>query len=86
MCCGSAGVYNLLEPVAAAELGDRKAANVASTGAQLLVAANPGCTLQIAAALRRRDITLPLAHTIEVIDASIRGVAAAELVREGGYL
>lgn len=73
LCCGSAGVYNLLAPEAAAELGDRKAGTVAATGADLLVAANPGCTLQIAAALRRRGVELPVAHTVDVLDASLRG-------------
>ena len=81
MCCGSAGVYNLLQPQAAADLGDRKAANVSATGADLLVAANPGCTLQIAAALRRRGERMPLAHTVEVLDASIRGLPPRELTR-----
>ena len=73
LCCGSAGVYNLLAPDAATELGDRKAGTVAATGADLLVAANPGCTLQIAAALRRRGVELPVAHTVEVLDASLGG-------------
>jgi glycolate oxidase iron-sulfur subunit len=74
ICCGSAGVYNLLQPEAAGELGDRKAENVAATGADLLVAANPGCTLQITTALRRQGRELPVAHTAEVLDASIRGI------------
>ena len=56
LCCGSAGVYNLLEPAAATELGDRKAANVAAAGVDVVVTGNPGCQLQIAAALRRRDL------------------------------
>src|SRR6185369_11752908 len=46
-CCGSAGVYNLVEPESADEIGRRKAENVAAVGADLLVSANPGCTLQI---------------------------------------
>ncbi|HET9690629.1 MAG TPA: heterodisulfide reductase-related iron-sulfur binding cluster [Acidimicrobiales bacterium] len=75
LCCGSAGIYNLLQPGPAAELGDRKAANVAATGAELLVTANPGCAMQIAAALARRGRAVRLAHTVEVLDASIRGVA-----------
>ncbi|MDQ6944815.1 MAG: heterodisulfide reductase-related iron-sulfur binding cluster [Actinomycetota bacterium] len=81
LCCGSAGVYNLLAPDAAAELGDRKAANVADTGADLLVAANPGCTLQIAAGLRRRGVELPVAHTVEVLDASLAGRSPSSLLR-----
>jgi glycolate oxidase iron-sulfur subunit len=67
VCCGSAGLYNLLQPEAAAELGRRKAANLAGTGAQAVVAGNPGCSLQIAAYLG-----LPVYHPVELLDASIR--------------
>jgi glycolate oxidase iron-sulfur subunit len=74
ICCGSAGVYNLIKPVPARELGDRKAANVVATGATVLVTANPGCLMQVESALRRQGRTIALAHTIEVLDASIRGV------------
>jgi glycolate oxidase iron-sulfur subunit len=73
ICCGSAGVYNLLEPEAATALGDRKAANILATGAQAIVTGNPGCLLQIRAALERAGRPLPVLHTIELIDASIRG-------------
>ncbi|BCJ38235.1 glycolate oxidase iron-sulfur subunit [Actinocatenispora thailandica] len=73
LCCGSAGVYNLLEPEPARELGDRKAARIRATGADLLVAGNPGCLLQITAALRRAGTPLPTAHTVELLDASLRG-------------
>lgn len=76
VCCGSAGTYNLLQPEAARELGDRKAERVLATGADLLVSANPGCTMQITAALRRRGgPELPVAHTAQVLDASLRGLA-----------
>ncbi|HVX42442.1 MAG TPA: heterodisulfide reductase-related iron-sulfur binding cluster [Mycobacteriales bacterium] len=73
ICCGSAGVYNILEPEPATELGDRKARNVAATGADLLVAANPGCLMQITSALQRQGTNLPTAHTIQLLDASISG-------------
>ncbi|HEY2522870.1 MAG TPA: heterodisulfide reductase-related iron-sulfur binding cluster [Streptosporangiaceae bacterium] len=76
MCCGSAGVYNLLQPEAAGELGQRKAKSVQSTGAQLLISANPGCSLQIASALEAQGETIAIAHTAEILDASIRGVPA----------
>ena len=72
-CCGSAGVYNLLQPEAASELGARKAESVLATGAPLLISANPGCSLQIASALARRGQDIAVAHTAEVLDASIRG-------------
>jgi glycolate oxidase iron-sulfur subunit len=73
ICCGSAGVYNLLQPDAARALGERKAANVAATGADVLVTANPGCLMQIEGALRRRGTPMPVAHTVEILDRSIRG-------------
>ncbi|GAA3169881.1 (Fe-S)-binding protein [Nonomuraea roseoviolacea] len=74
ICCGSAGTYNIFQPEAARDLGDRKAKGVASTGAELLVSANPGCTMQIAAAMRRAGAAIRVAHTAEVLDASLRGV------------
>jgi glycolate dehydrogenase iron-sulfur subunit len=74
VCCGSAGVYNLLQPDAARELGSRKADSVAASGASLLISANPGCTLQISSELAARGVTLRTAHTAEVLDASINGV------------
>jgi glycolate oxidase iron-sulfur subunit len=85
ICCGSAGIWNLLNPEPAAELGARKAGNVLATGAELLVTANPGCLMQVAGALRRaggqagREVGL--AHTVQVLDASLRGLPAGVLRR-----
>ena len=73
-CCGSAGVYNLLQPEAARALGARKADSVLLSGAALVISANPGCTLQISAELASRGRSIATAHTAEVLDASIRGV------------
>jgi glycolate oxidase iron-sulfur subunit len=73
LCCGSAGIYNLVQPEAAAELGARKAANIASAGPDLVVTANPGCLLQLRRHLGPEN-TLPLLHPVQVLDASIRGV------------
>jgi glycolate oxidase iron-sulfur subunit len=70
ICCGSAGLYNMLEPEPAAELGRRKVANLTATGAEAVVAGNPGCALQIKAHSEGR---LPVYHPIEVLDASISG-------------
>lgn len=75
LCCGSAGIYNILQPDAGRELGDRKAHNVLATGASLLVTANPGCLMQVAAAIEGQGGEIRLAHTVEVLDASIRGLA-----------
>ena len=76
-CCGSAGIYNLVQPESAAEIGSRKAANVLSTRPDLLASANPGCTLQIQKMLRARGVELPAAHPIEILDAAIAGRSMA---------
>jgi glycolate oxidase iron-sulfur subunit len=78
-CCGSAGIYNLVQPAAASELGERKARAVRDTGAQLLVSANPGCTMQITAALAAQGHRMPTAHIAEVLDVAIRGAPVREL-------
>ena len=80
ICCGSAGIYNLLHPEPARELGDRKARSVLATGADLLVTANPGCLMQVAASLRRNGGRIGLAHTVEVLDASLREVEASTML------
>ncbi|MFI5892360.1 (Fe-S)-binding protein [Actinoplanes sp. NPDC051513] len=80
ICCGSAGVWNVLNPEPAAALGDRKATNVLATGASLLVTANPGCLMQVAAAVQRQGGEIALAHTAQVLDASIRGLGAGALL------
>jgi glycolate oxidase iron-sulfur subunit len=85
LCCGSAGIYNILRPDASRELGERKAAHIRATGADVLVTANPGCLLQVASALSRdgADGRTPMgmAHLVEVLDASIRGLPPAHLSR-----
>jgi glycolate oxidase iron-sulfur subunit len=70
-CCGSAGIYNLVEPESAREIGERKVDNVLSVDPQLLVSANPGCTLQITKILRDRGKSIPAAHVVELLDRSI---------------
>lgn len=89
LCCGSAGVYNIMNPEPARELGDRKAANILATGAEVLVTANPGCLMQVASALqrsvgsRKASPGMGMAHTVEVLDASIRGLSPDTLVATG---
>jgi glycolate oxidase iron-sulfur subunit len=74
ICCGSAGIYNMVEPEPAAELGERKANNILKTGAQIIVTSNPGCMLQIQSSLKKMGHGgLPMAHPVEVLDASLRG-------------
>ncbi|MEJ2860617.1 (Fe-S)-binding protein [Actinomycetospora flava] len=76
ICCGSAGIYNMLQPQAAGDLGRRKADNIRGTGADVLVTANPGCLLQIRKYLEGE---LPMLHPIQLVDASIRGVRPPEM-------
>jgi glycolate oxidase iron-sulfur subunit len=69
ICCGSAGIFNMLEPNAAAALRDRKVQNIVRTGADVVVSGNPGCSMQIQSGL---DGRMPSRHFIEIVDASIR--------------
>jgi glycolate oxidase iron-sulfur subunit len=81
LCCGSAGVYNLLEPDTAAQLGDRKVENLLTTHAQAVLSANPGCLLQLMNGLRRRGLkAMPAFHLVELLDASIRGISAEQVL------
>jgi glycolate oxidase iron-sulfur subunit len=81
LCCGSAGVFNLLQPDTAAQLGARKVDNLLSTHAEAVVSANPGCLLQLMNGLRTRGLkTMPAFHMVELLDASIRGVSAEVLL------
>jgi glycolate oxidase iron-sulfur subunit len=82
ICCGSAGTYNLLHPEPARELGERKARAVLSTGARLMVTANPGCWMQVATTLAGMGERMPVAHTVQVLDAAIRGVPVEQLLAD----
>ena len=71
ICCGSAGIYNLVQPESAEELGRRKIEHITSTTPDAVVTANAGCLLQIR---RYLDAGVPLFHPVQLVDASIRGV------------
>jgi glycolate oxidase iron-sulfur subunit len=73
LCCGSAGIYNLVQPEAAAQLGERKARHIAALAPDLIATGNPGCILQIAAAGRRLGHEWTIVHPIELLDRSIKG-------------
>jgi len=73
ICCGSAGIYNLVQPETAATLGDRKAAAIAPLGVDVIATGNPGCIFQLQSALERLGHRTPVRHTIQILDASIRG-------------
>ena len=74
LCCGSAGIYNLVEPEAAQDLGARKVGHVLSTGAEAVVSSNPGCLLQLQSSLAKTEPgrSMPMFHLVELVDASIR--------------
>ena len=67
VCCGSAGSYNLTEPELAGRLAARKAGNVMAAGAEVLVTGNPGCIIQIRAALRDRGSAIRVMHTADFL-------------------
>jgi glycolate oxidase iron-sulfur subunit len=71
ICCGSAGIYNLLEPDAAEQLRDRKVGNIIKTDAEAIVSGNPGCLLQIATGLESAGRPMRIMHLVEVLDQSI---------------
>ncbi|MBD2069604.1 4Fe-4S dicluster domain-containing protein [Leptolyngbya sp. FACHB-671] len=79
LCCGSAGVYNMLQPEVADELGQQKVQNLLNTGATLIASSNPGCSLQIQKHLQLQGKTVPLMHPIRLLDYSIRGVKLEQL-------
>jgi glycolate oxidase iron-sulfur subunit len=73
ICCGSSGIFNLVQPEMAAELGRRKAARIAEASPDVIATTNPGCILQIGAAGRAAGDSRPVFHVVELLDASIRG-------------
>jgi len=71
LCCGSAGIYNITHTKMSLELLERKMADIASTGAQMVVTANPGCLLQLQWGCKRAGQTLPVKHVVQVLDESL---------------
>jgi len=74
LCCGSAGTYNLLQPELATALRDRKLANIAATGADVIAAGNIGCMVQLAS-----GTGTPVLHTVELLDWATGGPRPAAL-------
>ena len=85
LCCGSAGIYNLVEPQPARDLGARKLTHITAVQPDVVATANPGCTLQLAATAAQKGMRLSVLHPMELLDASIRGVSAEEIVKRGIY-
>jgi len=80
LCCGSAGIYNLVRPGPAKELGDRKVRNVLATAPDIVASGNPGCLLQLRSGLRLAGSPVPVVHLVELVDASMRGLPAESLL------
>jgi glycolate oxidase iron-sulfur subunit len=70
VCCGSAGIYNLVQPEEAAALGRIKADDLCGTGADLAVSANIGCSLQIRRHMHEAARPIPVAHPMQLLDQS----------------
>ena len=80
LCCGSAGIYNLMQPEMSRQLLARKLDNALSTKAELIVSANPGCMLQVSAGLKARGVDLPVVHLIELLDRAYQAKDVAPRV------
>jgi glycolate oxidase iron-sulfur subunit len=72
LCCGSAGVYSILQPEIGHELGRQKVSNLLNTGASLIASANVGCTMQLRKHLQDQDSSIPVFHPVQLLDLSIR--------------
>ena len=83
LCCGSAGVYNLVEPALARELLDWKVRRIVETGARVVAAGNAGCLLQIAQGCRARGLDVELVHPVELLVRSTRAYLGPPAVEEG---
>lgn len=79
LCCGSAGVYNILQPDVAEDLGDQKARNLVKTGATVIASANVGCTLQIRKHLPDEEQPVVL-HPMQLLDAAIQGQPLKKII------
>jgi glycolate oxidase iron-sulfur subunit len=78
LCCGSAGIYNIIRREMADDLGDRKAANIADTHADQVVTANPGCHMQLRTSLIRNGQEKPVKHIVEILDEAYGGKSAGQ--------
>lgn len=77
LCCGSAGVYNVLHTDMAMALLDKKMKNASSTGAEIIATANPGCLLELRAGVERQRTGQRVMHVVEILDEAYRKYASA---------
>ena len=82
LCCGSAGIYNLVNPGPARELGERKVRNALATKSDVVATGNPGCLLQLRSGLTAAGSQVSVLHMVQLVDASIRG-ASPDSLRNG---
>jgi glycolate oxidase iron-sulfur subunit len=73
LCCGSAGSYNIEQPELAHQIGERKARNILSTGAQAVATGNIGCLVQLRTHLNSLGGEIPVWHTMEVLERAYNG-------------
>jgi glycolate oxidase iron-sulfur subunit len=75
LCCGSAGIYNLVRPEPAEELGARKVQHILATEPDAVATGNPGCLLQLQKGIKMAGSNIPVVHMVQLLDASMRGQA-----------
>jgi glycolate oxidase iron-sulfur subunit len=68
LCCGSAGIYNVTNPHESRQLQQRKLDNAATTKAEVIATANPGCLLQLQSGLAERGSRVKVKHIVELLD------------------
>jgi glycolate oxidase iron-sulfur subunit len=73
-CCGSAGVYNIVQAEIANAVLDMKMADIASTGADVIVTSNTGCHMQLIAGTRRAGLPARVLHVVQLLDMSYQGL------------
>ncbi|MCA9064204.1 MAG: 4Fe-4S dicluster domain-containing protein [Planctomycetaceae bacterium] len=81
LCCGAAGSYNLTQPEMSDRLGDRKISNLLDAEPDVIVSANAGCSLQLQARLKTKNVQIPVVHPMELLDLSYRGQSLNALGR-----
>jgi glycolate oxidase iron-sulfur subunit len=84
-CCGSAGIYNLTHYDLSMQILDPKLDNIAATQAEIVVAPNPGCAMQIASGCQRRGLEISVAHVVDLLDAAYQAAGHSPPGRPDAY-
>ena len=71
-CCGSAGIYNLIQPEMAGELLERKVKHIRGTGAEVVATGNPGCLLQVQNGIRQAGLPIRVVHPVTLLAEAYR--------------